>query len=299
MEIKRVFDILDNLKISSSKNDILNAKEKQPGQQDGKKWVNYSVTDFAFNANSVSSALLYLGLKSGDSVAIMASNMPQWNFVDYGSQQVAMPTIPIFPTISGNDLKYILNHSEAKIIFISEKSAYQKLVSMEEELPHLKYVFSFLPIAEVKPFSEFLEIGNQNSALDTIEQIKNGIKEEDLLTILYTSGTTGQPKGVMITHKNMISYVLICKDIAPFRIEWRALSFLPLNHVYERFLNTLYLYQNVSIYYAESIETIGDNCRELQPHIFVAVPRVLERVLERIISAGEKLEGFKKKIFNW
>jgi long-chain acyl-CoA synthetase len=299
MEIKRVFDILDNLKISSSKNDILNAKEKQPGQQDGKKWVNYSVTDFAFNANSVSSALLYLGLKSGDSVAIMASNMPQWNFVDYGSQQVAMPTIPIFPTISGNDLKYILNHSEAKIIFISEKSAYQKLVSMEEELPHLKYVFSFLPIAEVKPFSEFLEIGNKNSALDTIEQIKNGIKEEDLLTILYTSGTTGQPKGVMITHKNMISNVLICKDIAPFRIEWRALSFLPLNHVYERFLNTLYLYQNVSIYYAESIETIGDNCRELQPHIFVAVPRVLERVLERIISAGEKLEGFKKKIFNW
>ena len=121
MEIKRVFDILDNLKISSSKNDILNAKEKQPGQQDGKKWVNYSVTDFAFNANYVSSALLYLGLKSGDSVAIMASNMPQWNFVDYGSQQVAMPTIPIFPTISGNDLKYILNHSEAKIIFISEK----------------------------------------------------------------------------------------------------------------------------------------------------------------------------------
>lgn len=298
MEIKRVFDILDSLKMSSSKKDILNAKENLPGQT-VKKWVNYSINDFVNNANYVASALLQLGLKSGDNIGIMAANMPQWNFVDYGSQQVAMPSAPIFPTISNSDLKFILNHCEAKIIFISEKSTYLKLVSMEDELPHLKYVFSFTPIEGVKPFSEFLELGKQHLALEKIEAIKKSITEKDLLTILYTSGTTGQPKGVMISHSNMINNVMICKDIAPFVDKWRALSFLPLNHVYERFLNTLYLYHNVSIYYAENFETIGDNCRELHPEIFVAVPRILERVLEKIISAGDKLSGIQKKIFDW
>ena len=292
MEIKRVFDILDNLKITSVKADILSAKEN-------KKWVNYSVTDFVTNANYVAAALLQLGLHQGDNVAIMASNMPQWNFVDYGSQQVAMPSVPIYPTVSSNDLNYILNHSQAKIIFISEKSTYQKLIAMEGQLSHLKYVFSFYPIEGVKSFSEFIELGKQNLELGRIEQVKNKITENDLMTILYTSGTTGQPKGVMISHKNIISNIMICKDIAPFSSKWRALSFLPLNHVYERFLNTLYLFHNVSIYYAENFETIGDNCREIKPQIFVAVPRVIERVLEKIISAGEKLSGFKKKLFDW
>jgi len=195
MEIKRVFDILDNLKKSSSKSDILSAKEN-------KKWVSHSVTDFVNNANYVSAALLHLGLKSGDNIAIMANNMPQWNFVDYGSQQVAMPSAPVFPTISSEDLNYILNHCEAKIIFISEKSTYQKLASMEGELPHLKYVFSFHPIEGVKLFSEFLEIGKQHLDLAKIDELKNKVTENDLLTILYTPPTTGKPKDVMISHKN-------------------------------------------------------------------------------------------------
>ena len=291
MEITRVFDVLDNLKMNSSKTDIINCKEN-------KKWVSYSVTDFADNVNDVSSGLLALGLKKNDVVAIMANNRPEWNFVDYGAQQAAMPTTPIFPTIGVEDLKFILNHSEAKIIFISDRSIYQKLVSMENELPYLKFVFSFNEIEGVKNFSELITLGKENQDQAKIDQIKAEVSENDLFTILYTSGTTGHPKGVMISHKGIISNVKACRDLAPFEPHWRALSFLPLNHVYERVINTLYFYHGVSVYYAENFETIGDNCREIHPQIFVAVPRILERVLEKICSAGDKLSGFKKKIFN-
>lgn len=292
MKLERVFDILEKLKSYAPKKDILNAKEN-------KQWVQYSLQDFIDNAHYVSSALLHLGFQKGDNIAIMASNMPQWNFVDFGSQQVGMPSAPIFPTLSNEDLKYILNHCEAKIIFISDKSVYQKINALKPELPFLKQVYSFNPIEGVAHFSEFIALGKQHLDLDKINAIKDAIHEHDLLTILYTSGTTGIPKGVMLSHKNMMSNVAICKDIAPFTNEWRALSFLPLNHVYERFLNTLYLFHGVSIYYAESFETIGENCREIHPHLFVAVPRVLERVMERITDAGDKFSGFKKRIFNW
>ncbi|MBA3663418.1 MAG: long-chain fatty acid--CoA ligase [Bacteroidetes bacterium] len=291
MEITRVFDILDDLKNKSAKTDILNSKEN-------KKWVHYSVEEFHSNALLVSAGLLALGLQKGDVVSLMANNRPEWNFVDYGAQQAGMPTAPIFPTISAGDLKFILNHSEAKIIFISDKSIYTKLAAMEDELSHLKFVFSFNKIEGVKHFSELLDLGKQHASTN-ITELKDRINENDILTILYTSGTTGHPKGVMISHKNMISNVKACQNFAPFKPEWKALSFLPLNHVYERFLNTLYLFHGVSIYYAENFETIGDNCREIHPQIFVAVPRILERVLEKICAAGDKLSGFKKKIFDY
>jgi long-chain acyl-CoA synthetase len=292
MEITRVFDLLERLKTYAPKNDLLNAKEN-------KQWVSYSLTEFIDNANAVGAALLEMGLSPGDRVAIMASNCPQWNFVDYGCQQVGIPTAPLFPTISSDDLKYILNHSEAKAIFISDKSSYLKLAAMEKELPHLMHVISFTSIPGVKPYSEFLRFGKEKYDAARIDGIKSKITTDDLFTILYTSGTTGQPKGVMLAHKHLLNNVFICQNIAPFTTKWRALSFLPLNHVYERFLITLYIYHGVSIYYAESFETIGENCREIHPHIFVAVPRVLERVLERIVSAGEKLTGAKNKIFSW
>jgi len=304
MEITRVFDILDNLKETSTKTDILSCKESQTpvsgsGEKAaGKKWVTYSVSDFVSNTNYVSAGLLALGLQKNDVVAILANNRPEWNFVDYGCQQVAMPTAPIFPTVGQDDLKFILNHSEAKVAFISDKSIYQKLVNMEDELPDLKFVFSFNPVEGVKHFSELIELGKKNFDQAKINEIKKSISENDLFTILYTSGTTGHPKGVMISHKGILSNVKAVQDLAPFEPGWKALSFLPLNHVYERVLNALYLFHGVSIYYAENFETIGDNCREIHPQIFVAVPRILERVLEKICAAGDKLSGFKKKIFD-
>jgi long-chain acyl-CoA synthetase len=291
MEVTRIFDILDRLKKESNKHDILNSKQN-------KKWVNISVNEFYESTQYVASALLKMGLTKGDVVALMSNNRPEWNFVDYGAQQAGVVTAPIYPTISANDLKYILNHSEAKIIFISDKTIYQKLTALEKELPHLKYVFCFNNIEGVKHFNEFIDLGKQHLAEDKIAEIKKSIHENDLLTVLYTSGTTGSPKGVMISHKNLMSNTQACQNLAPFQKNWRALSFLPLNHVYERFLNTLYLFHGVSIYYAENFETIGDNCREINPQIFCAVPRIIERVLEKICSAGEKLSPIKRKIFN-
>jgi long-chain acyl-CoA synthetase len=291
MEIKRLFDILDMLSATSTKEDILNAKEN-------KKWVYHSVKDFDRTAKLVAHSLISLGLKKGDTAAIMSANKPEWVFADFGIQQAGLISVPIFPTISTDDLKYILGHCGAKIIFISDKSIYQKLVSIEESLPELKHVICFKEIEGVRSFTDFLSLGEKDQNETKLNEVRNSISGDDIVTILYTSGTTGHPKGVMISHMGIISNIMAMKDLVPFTPKWKALSFLPLNHVYERVLHALYLYRNVSIYYAENFETIGDNCREIHPQVFVAVPRILERVLEKITAAGDKLSGFKKKIFD-
>jgi long-chain acyl-CoA synthetase len=295
MEIKRLFDILDNLSKTSEKHDILNSIEKTP---EGKKWVYNSVKDLDRSAKLVAHSLLSLGLQKGDTAAIMSVNRPEWVFTDFGIQQAGLISVPVFPTISNDDLKYILSHCGAKVIFISDKGIYQKLVAIEESLPELKHVICFKEIEGVRSFSDFLAAGEKNANETKLNEVRNSISGDDIVTILYTSGTTGHPKGVMISHMGIISNIMAMKDLVPFTPKWKALSFLPLNHVYERVLHALYLYRNVSIYYAENFETIGDNCREIHPQVFVAVPRILERVLEKITAAGEKLTGIKKQIFN-
>jgi len=292
MEITRVFDILDLYKTTYKKEDVLSAKEN-------KQWRKYSSNDLITKTNSVSYGLLSLGLTDKDKVAIISNNRPEWNFCDYGCQQANLVTVPIFPTISNTDLQFILNHGEVTTIFISDKSIYAKLVAIEKEIPHVKHIISFNPIEGLMSFADFIKLGEQNANPEKLNDIKSSILPSNLLTILYTSGTTGTPKGVMITHHNLVSNVTACQGFAPFNSTWKALSFLPLNHVYERMVSTLYLYKGISIYYAEGLETIGDNLKEIKPQIFVSVPRLIERVYEKITATGEKLTGFKRKIFDW
>jgi len=296
MEIIRVFDILELYKTKYQKDDILCAKVSLPG---GKQWKKYSSADFVELSNLTSYGLLSLGLGKNDKVAIISANRPEWLFADYGCQQAGIVTVPVFPTASNNDLKFILNHAEVKAVFIDDKGAYAKLASIEKEIPNVKHVISFNQLEGVAWFGDFIEQAKKNPAEQKVNEIKKSIHPNDMLTILYTSGTTGTPKGVMISHYNLVENVKGVENFAPFASWWKSLSFLPLNHVYERMIITLYLYLGISTYFAEGFETIGDNLKEVQPQIFVSVPRLIERVWERISAAGEKLTGFKRKMFDW
>lgn len=292
MEIKRLFDIVELHRHTLQKEDLLCRKEN-------KSWKKYSSHDFVEITEQVASGLIQLGLKEGDRVAIISENRPEWTLADYACQQINIVTVPIFPTISNHELQFILNHCEAKLVFIAGRNTFSKLTQIESYIPTVKHVISFSPVEGLMSFEDLTTTGKQHPAKEQIKSIKDKISAKDLLTILYTSGTTGTPKGVMLSHENILENVKGCQGIAPFASWWKALSFLPLNHVYERMLNTLYLYNGISIYFAEGFETIGDNLKEVQPQIFVTVPRLLERVFEKIEIAGEKLNGNKRKVFDW
>ncbi|HEY6162904.1 MAG TPA: AMP-binding protein, partial [Bacteroidia bacterium] len=291
-EPTRIFDLLTRLKEKFDKPDIL--AEKKNGQ-----WVKYSTSDFVYNVNLLSYGLLHIGIEKGEKVAILANNRPEWHFADYACQQIAAVTVPIYPTISESDLKFILNDAEIKLIFVSSADLYAKVKAIAPEIASVKFIYTFDKVEGALYWKELQEAGKKDPAEEKVNAIKDTVKADDLMTILYTSGTTGTPKGVMLSHKNLLSNALASQPLAPFASWWKALSFLPLNHVYERMLNTLYLYLGVSIYFAESIDTIGDNLKEVQPQIFATVPRLLEKVYDRIVARGEQQKGIKKKLFFW
>jgi acyl-CoA synthetase (AMP-forming)/AMP-acid ligase II len=204
MEVTRLFDILDLYKTTYTKDDLLCAKED-------KHWKKYSSNDFINRTNWVSSGLFALGLNEGDRIAIISNNRPEWNFCDFGCQQANMISVPIFPTISNHDLQFILNHAGVKAVFISDKLIYTKLAAIEKEIPEVKFVISFNPLEGIMPFGDFLELGKTHAAPEKIESIKARITPDDMMTILYTSGTTGTPKGVMISHRNLVSNLKACQ----------------------------------------------------------------------------------------
>lgn len=292
MAITRVFDIIPQLLEKYNKPNALAAKENG-------KWITYSTQQFADNVNNLSYGIIGLGIEKDEKIAIIANNRPEWNFADFASQQAGAITVPIYPTISENDLNFILNDAKVKYIFVSSAELYAKVKAVAINAPSVKEIYTFNKVDGAKHWSELVEAGKKNPKADEVEAIKNSIKPNDLLTILYTSGTTGNPKGVMLSHNNLLSNSLASENLCPFIHTWKALSFLPLNHVYERMLTTLYFYKGISIYYAESLETIGDNLKEVKPEVFSTVPRLLEKVYDKIVAKGSDLTGLKHKLFFW
>ena len=265
------------------------------------EWVPTSTQEYIDKANMISRALLRMGIVKDDKIAVISmNNRTEWNIVDIGVLQIGAQNVPIYPTISGEEYAYVLNHSESKYCFVSCQEVYDKVNSIKDQVPSLKEVYSFDQLANCKNWDEVLKLGEDYSNQQQVERLMKEVKPEDLATLIYTSGTTGKPKGVMLSHDNLVSNTLESAERLPISDgPVRALSFLPVCHVYERMLMYLYQYKCVSIYFAESLETISENLKETAPHVMTAVPRLLEKVFDKIMAKGYELKGIKKALFFW
>ena len=265
------------------------------------EWVKTSTKEYLDKANALSRGLLRIGVQKHDKIAVISSNnRTEWNITDIGALQTGAQTVPIYPTISAEDYEYILNHSESKYCFISDQEVFDKINSIKNRVPSLIEIYSYNDIPGCKNWKEILESGKDESNQNEVEARKDSIVTTDLATIIYTSGTTGRPKGVMLTHQNIVSNVLMSAPRVPLRAgDTRGLSFLPVCHIFERMILYLYQYYGISIYFAESIEKMSENLKEVKPHVMTAVPRLLEKVYDKIYAKGADLTGIKKKLFFW
>ena len=282
METTRTFDILTRIQIQfPDKTDVLAGKEEG-------KWRRYSVQEYVDYCDWVSYALLSTGIKKGDKIAIISNNRPEWNFTDFGISQIGAISVPIYPTISSEEYAYILGHVEPKLVFISDKNLYEKIKPIADQNPGISDIYTFDKISKAKQFTELIKLGKEMASglKEELVRAKAAVKPSDLVTIIYTSGTTGFPKGVMLMHSNLVSNFIEQSFIHPLGSEAVVLSFLPLSHIYERSLTYHFQYKGVSIYYAESVGTIMDNLKEIKPDVIAVVPRLLERIFDRIMSKG-------------
>lgn len=300
MTIKRLFDCLEHQLQHFPKSDMLAAKEK--GQ-----WIKYSTQQVADMVNRLSAGLMKLGVsgndmtpEGSDKIAIISNNRPEWVFTDMAVQQLGAILVPVYPTTNPLELEFILNDAAVKYIFVSNEELLAKVNSLLPKVPSLKKAYTFDKIAGAAHWSEVTDLADETS-IQQVAAVKQRVPASHLATIIYTSGTTGTPKGVMLSHKNIYCNVQFSKESFPFEDapETRVLSFLPLNHIFEKTCTYIYLYSGISIYYAESLETIGDNLREVKPDGFTTVPRLLEKVFERIMTKGSELTGIKRSLFFW
>jgi len=294
MEVKRTFDIVDQLVEKHNKDIALSVKRNG-------KWENFSTKEYKENVDNFSYGLLAMGFKRGDKIATVSNNRPEWNFIDMGMGQLGAVHVPIYPNIGADEYLHILKHSDAKIMIVSSAEVYEKLKPLVEKTPSIEKIYTFDKVEGVANWSEILELGKSNKEKFETElpKIKDTVEPTDLFSIIYTSGTTGLPKGVMLSHDNFISNVMGTRDILPLTPDERVLSFLPLCHVFERMVNYLFQYNGCPVYYAESIDTIGDNLKEVKPHGLAAVPRVIEKLYDKIILKGKELTGIKRSLFFW
>jgi long-chain acyl-CoA synthetase len=252
-----------------------------------------------------SAGLLSLGISCNDmtpegrdKIAILCKNRPEWLMLDLAAQQIGAILIPIYPTININELEFVLKDAGVKMAFVNDEDLFLKVQSLKSKLPSLQDIFTFEHVANARHWKEVMALG-QPSLFKEVKGISEKVGYEDMATILYTSGTTGTPKGVMLSHRNLLSNVMTCIPYFPPGNELRALSFLPLNHIFERTVSYLYMFRGTSIYYAENLDTVGPNLKEVKPHMFTTVPRLLEKVYDKIMEAAGKLTGVKKNLFFW
>ncbi len=296
-EQSRIFDFLNHQLKHHPKEDMFGAKENG-------SWVKYSTQNIADLTDRLSAGLLNLGVSGNamtvdtqDKVAIISRNRPEWLVLDMACQQIGITLCPIYPTTNINELEFIFNDAEIKYVFVSGQDILDKVNFIKDNVPSLKGIFSFDPLPDTVYWNALTNVND----LSAVNEWKQKINAEHCATIIYTSGTTGFPKGVMLSHRNIVSNVLNGIKTFPFEInpKGKALSFLPLNHIFERLASYIFIHSAISIYYAESLETIGDNLKEIQPNVFCTVPRLLEKVYEKIMLKGTELTGLKKKLFFW
>lgn len=288
-DFTRLFDIIHYQNAKYPKSDCYGYKAN--GQ-----WLKVSTAEVLEKANKVSLSLLKLGVKPGDKIAIVSNNRPEWNETDLGILQTGAINVPVYPTISEGEYKFIFNDAEIKYAFVSDAKLCAKIKAIKNDVPSLQDIFSFDKVDGCRSFDEFLTYGEGGNLAD-VEAIKANIKPEELATIIYTSGTTGNPKGVMLSHNNVVSNIKAVLPLLPLDSTKRVLSFLPLCHIFERMVIYVYMAAGVSVYYAESMESIAENLKEVKPNFFTSVPRLLEKVYGKLEAAGQNLTGWKKGLY--
>jgi long-chain acyl-CoA synthetase len=294
IEVKRTFDILEFCLSEFPRKDAL-------GGKNGSDWYVYSTAEYVEKSHQFAIGLMALGLKEGDKVATVTTNRPEWNFADMGLAMTGIVHVPIYPTIGEDEYSYILEHAEIKLLLVGDKKLYEKLSPIASQLREITHIYSFEEVEGVSNFEEILQLGkdHQVKLAAQLEEIKQAVDPEDLATIIYTSGTTGVPKGVMLTHTNLVSNFLTHSKMHNLGIDHRVISFLPLCHVYERSVNYHFQYKGMGIYYVGNLGQIVSAIKEIKPHMFNSVPRLLERVYDGFVSKGKELTGMKKIVYFW
>ena len=294
MEITRTFDLLERYRKNFIKEDALVAKRN--GQ-----WVRFSTDQYVRNSYLVSYGLLALGMRKGDKIATVTNNRPEWNFLDMGISMAGMVHVPVFTSLSESEYKYVLRHSDARMVFVSDRKLYETIAALADSIDTIAGVYTFDSVDGAKSWEEILQLGEKEEKTysDQVEKTKTEISADDCATLIYTSGTTGTSKGVMLSHRNMVSNFLAAVEVFGLGPDDKYLSILPLCHVGGRLGNYQTQYSGSSIYYAESMASIASNMKEIQPDGFDTVPRILEKVYDNVIARGNKLSGMKKAIFFW
>lgn len=292
--VTRTFDILDRYQREFPREDALGGK-KNGG------WYTFSTEEYYLKSHQFAMGLLALGLKKGDKIVTVTNNRPEWNFADMGMAMAGVIHVPIYPTLGEEEYHYILEHAEVKMVIAGDAKLCEKMLPIVKQFPNIREIYAFEEVSGFKNYEEILQLGEEKreALWETLEEIKQSITPDDLATLIYTSGTTGVPKGVMLSHQNLVSNFVAHSKMHDLGKEHRVISFLPLCHVYERSMNYHFQYKGMGIYYVGNLSQIVPAIKEIKPHMFNSVPRLLERVYDGFIAKGKELQGIKQKIYFW